>query len=64
VGGEARKRVRVPDDPVLEILYVFGNRLVNLGTPRQKLFLVLTEDSIYSLSAQIAQIGHVILWRL
>ena len=53
----ARKRVRVPDDPVLETLYVFGDHLINLWTPRRKLFLVLAE-SVDSLSAQIAHVIH------
>lgn len=53
----ARKRVRVPDDPVLETLYVFGDHLVNLWTPRRKLFLVLAE-SVDSLGAQIANVIH------
>ena len=53
----ARKRVRVPDDPVLETLYVFGDHLVNLWPPRRKLFLVLAE-SVDSLRAQIANVIH------
>lgn len=53
----ARKRVRVPDDPVLKTLYVFGDHLVNLRTPRRKLFLVLAE-SVDSLSAEIAHVIH------
>ena len=52
-----RKRVRVPDDPVLETLYVFGDHLVNLWTPRRKLFLVLAK-SVDSLGAQIANVIH------
>jgi len=53
----ASKSVRVPDDPVLETLYIFGNHVVDLGTPRRKLFLVLAK-SVDSLSAQIANVIH------
>lgn len=49
--------VKGTDDPVLETLYVFGNHLVDLGTPRRELFLVLAEG-VDGLSAQIAHVIH------